>query len=270
MKEKPIIFSAESVKQILAGAKTQTRRVIKPQLDGWEPYKQPEWCTASAIDKDGMLVPGKEVFGVYSEDGECSCVCPFGAPGDRLWVREAFLIEECTKCSSGLGWLGGDCECSPVYRADHPDTTAKWKSPLFLPRRHSRLTLEITNVRCEQLKDMKNADVMAEGYINAAQFVRAWNSLNGKRGFAWRDGSVWVWVLEFKKVEIGIAYVYQTDVGKETALANAKVIAAAPEMYDALTALCKKADTTGNLDSHWDEILSNAKAVLAKAKGETT
>ena len=75
MKEKPIIFSAESVKQILTGAKTQTRRVVKPQPDDWKPYTQPEWYTSSAIDKNGMLVPGKEVFGVYSEDGECGRVC---------------------------------------------------------------------------------------------------------------------------------------------------------------------------------------------------
>ena len=93
MKERPIIFSAESVKQILAGMKTQTRRVIKPQLDGWEPEKQPEWAESCAVDKDGMLVPGKEVFGVYSEDGECSRVCPYGAPGDRHWVREAFWTD---------------------------------------------------------------------------------------------------------------------------------------------------------------------------------
>ena len=193
MKEKPIIFSAESVKQILAGAKTQTRRVIKPQLDGWEPYKQPEWCTASAIDKDGMLVPGKEVFGVYSEDGECSRVCPFGAPGDRLWVREAFWTD---RRNDGSVMFDDKIMFDIVKRSKH------WshKSPLFLPRRHSRLTLEITNVRCKQLKDMKNADVMAEGYINAAQFVRAWNSLNGKRGFGW-ETNPWVWCISFTKVE---------------------------------------------------------------------
>ena len=67
--------------------------------------------------------------------------------------------------------------------------------------RSLRSTRRYTSCRHCHIKDMKNADVIAEGYINAAQFVRAWNSLNGKRGFAWGDGSVWVWVLEFKKVE---------------------------------------------------------------------
>jgi hypothetical protein len=178
-KEKPIIFSAESVKQILSGAKTQTRRVMKPQ---------PELCLH---DKAPSM---------WAKH------CPFGVSGMRLWVREAFLIEECTKCSSGLGWLGGDCECSPVYRADHPDTTAKWKSPLFLPRRHSRLTLEITNVRCERLKDISDADLASEGYKNSEryenleEFKITWDTLNFKRGFGWAKNP-WVWCISFKKIE---------------------------------------------------------------------
>ena len=201
MKERPIIFSAESVKQILSGTKTQTRRVVKPQLYGWEPYKQPEWYTSSAIDKDGMLVPGKEVFGVYSEDGECSRVCPYGAPGDRLWAREAFFHYE----------SGADSDTSEsvlFYKDTIPPEweNVKWRSPLFLPRRHSRLTLEITNVRCEQLQDISDADAVAEGFATPpyhqrkARFAIAWDSLNAKRGFDWCMNP-YVWVLEFKKVE---------------------------------------------------------------------
>ena len=218
-KEKPIIFSAENVKQILSGAKTQTRRVVKPQPDDWTPYTQPEWYTSSAIDKDGMLVPGKEVFGVYSEDGECSRVCPFGAPGDRLWVKEAFWQHEfwdetfVAFSDSGTDVVSRNNKTSKIRAVatqdwNLPPYRGQWikKSPLFMPRWASRLTLEITNVRCERLQDISDADVIAEGFGDVGRFYRnstfivTWDSLNAKRGFDWCMNP-YVWVLESKKVE---------------------------------------------------------------------
>ena len=222
MKERPIIFSTESVRAILDGRKTQTRRAVKPQIDDWEPYRSPEWYTQTAIDRDGMEVPGKEVFGVSSEDGEHGRVCPFGAPGDRLWVREAFVCEGCPKCCAGIPALGGNCTCEeyvlygdtvPVP-AIYPPQKPKLTSPVFMPRKFSRLTLEITDVRCERLHDISWDDCIQEGTFQfhgyrdehgirsegKRLFAEMWNTINAKRGFSW-DTNPWVWVIEFKRVE---------------------------------------------------------------------
>jgi hypothetical protein len=205
MKERPIIFSAESVKAILDGRKTQTRRVAKGvgyineyREIGWEPaFTTAKWYTSIAIDRDGMEVPGKEVFGVHSEDGEYGLPCPYGAPGDRLWVREKFIKIKIFDKEQALYSDTIPPELMPV----------KWESPMYMPRKYSRLTLEIVNVRCEQLKSITRNDVQAEGYyeensigIDRLGFIMAWNALNAKRGFGW-DRNPWVWVLEFKQMK---------------------------------------------------------------------
>src|SRR5690606_197652 len=87
MKERPIIFSAPMIRAILAGTKTQTRRAVKPQPSS-------EWCPKvgtyhpTMIDRYGEEYPGAEVYGASDErEGR---VCPYGQPGDRLWVRETW------------------------------------------------------------------------------------------------------------------------------------------------------------------------------------
>ena len=188
IKERPIIFSADSVKQIFAGAKTQTRRVMKPQ---------PELCLH---DKAPSM---------WAKH------CPYGAPGMRLWVREAFwayrhedslhVFDDAITCL--LGWQYTPDEFDMLKQSKY------WshKSPIYLPRRYSRLTLEITNVRCERLKDISDADLASEGYKNSEryenleEFKITWDPLNFKRGFGW-ETNPWVWVLEFKKVESEVLY----------------------------------------------------------------
>jgi len=188
-KEKPIIFSAESVQKILCGTKTQTRIVMKPQpTDDFSPYRV-GWYAPTKIDRHGEEYPGAEVFGVYNECGDEGYKSPFGAIGHRLWVREPFWVGQ----QDGKIYFGLDDD---FY---DPDIWKK-KSPLFMPRSASRLTLEITNVRCERLWDMPPHDALAEGYSTVCDFVDAWNSLNAKRGFGWQS-NCWVWVLEFKKIE---------------------------------------------------------------------
>ena len=76
---------------------------------------------------------------------------------------------------------------------------------MFMPRWASRLTLEITNVRCERLHDQSRDDLFMEGYDSyfaLKDYMKAWDALNAKRGYGW-DTNPWVWVIEFKKIEGG-------------------------------------------------------------------
>jgi hypothetical protein len=92
---------------------------------------------------------------------------------------------------------------SIAYKADNEDIAAHytWKSPMFMPRKYSRLTLETVNIRCERLQDISSGDCIAEGYDRMGfvghDFAAAWDTLNKKRGFGW-DTNPYVWVLEFK------------------------------------------------------------------------
>lgn len=209
---RPILFSGPMVRAILGGHKTMTRRVVKPQ---------PEVGSYSAIDHEG--VPwwcwddgrGRNAVSYYWEDGKEHAIpayrCPFGVPGDRLWVRET--------------WAGDDL-CGVVYRTDHPDAVLKfgdlddgeqslrcWRPSIHMPRWASRITLEVTDVRVERLQDMDHCDAEAEGIRGTSfrvfddgplavilardVFATLWDSLNAKRGYGWAFNP-WVWVVEFR------------------------------------------------------------------------
>jgi len=201
MKEHPIIFSTESVRAILDGVKTQTRRVIKyiPQCHGRSLASS---CSSSGVEfRDEKLHCadcGEAIcYSVSGQDTIRHIKSPFGVPGDRLWVREAYCPDWCDHL---------------IYKADNTKGSAKnagysrepmWHSPLFMPKKLSRLTLEITEVRCERLIDIKAQDVLAEGYTTKLELINAWNFLNAKRGFPW-ESNPWVWVLTFKKLEEAI------------------------------------------------------------------
>lgn len=183
MKERPILFSTPMVKAILAGSKTQTRRVIKPQPD-------------TPFDKYALNILPQQ--------------CPYGAPGDRLWVRETFLA------------VGG--VKSPkrriVYKSTngldgHPEwLSPAWAPSIHMPRNASQITLEVVSVRVEMVRDITEADAKAEGavpheYYEGAggepftyreAFEDLWNSINEKRGHGW-DVNPWVWVVEFRRVD---------------------------------------------------------------------
>ena len=197
MKEHPILFSTPMVRAILEGRKTQTRRVMSYQPD--EEYTTvygPEMYTQTLIDRNGEEQPGPEVFGVYGYDW--SLKCPYGQPGDRLWVRETWLQD-------------GDIY---LYKADFgkgilsDSWNGHWKPSIHMPRKASRLTLEIVNIRAERLQDISEEDARAEGagwwqpigknktYI--LDFGMLWNSINSARGYGW-DVNPWVWVVEFKR-----------------------------------------------------------------------
>lgn len=239
VKERPILFSAEMVKAILEGRKTQTRRVMKPQpcyQDGIYDRLECGFYNPAITDREGELYPGAETFGAYTDDGEWGLPCPYGQVGDKLWVRETHYrfgywakngftktgkqkwTFKPSKESPGLDGVRY-CENSPSYV--HPNRDRNligwFKRPsIFMPRWASRITLEITNIRIERVQDItkNNAinQVKAEGvdfmppycvgvfgYNAFSTFMMYWDSLNANRGYSW-DSNPWVWVIEFKRV----------------------------------------------------------------------
>ena len=201
MKERPIIFSTEMVRAILEGRKTQTRRVIKPQptkglLIGcyWEDGKPEtaEWCLA---DKYGDPIDAKPLN------------CPYGPVGDRLWVKETFQTLGSKKNTVYRATGGAELTWN-INGTTHRETLKKWRSPLFMPRWASRITLEITGLRVERLQDITEEDAVIEGLPPREQtgfdtaryrYHILWDSLNAKRGYAW-ESNPWVWVIEFKRL----------------------------------------------------------------------
>jgi hypothetical protein len=161
--------------------------------------------------------------------------CPYGAPGDRLWVREAWsvngigvLIAGDVIHSAEIGYRadGGEIswECPPAFYERENDREAfgvrstAWRPSIHLPRWASRLTLEIVDVRVERLQSISVADAEAEGwggYLNSAipgddllcygngprtWFRKLWDSINAARGFGW-DANPWCWAITFRRVE---------------------------------------------------------------------
>lgn len=193
MKERGILFSAPMVRALLDGTKTQTRRVADTGLD------------------------------------TLARTCPYGQPGDRLWVRETFFAygrwekrhnartmrDECRFVDMTTG-----CGYAYQYAADNPNLalaqgrgpTPAWttRPAIFMPRVASRVLLEILSARVERLQDINEADAVAEGtqpvpvasgeesasYI--AGYRQVWEAING--GDSWA-ANPWVWVLEFKRIE---------------------------------------------------------------------
>ena len=190
MKERPIPFSGPMVRAILDGRKTQTRRVVKPR----------SWADKCHI--------ANEEYGVTFGK------CPYGQPGDRLWVREAWqALAEYDHLKPSKIPQGTDV----LYNADHPDMpwNSRKRNLRFMPRKFSRITLEITGIRVERLNDISDVDVIAEGVrdlgdgvgeldmlygLQKALFKNLWQSVNGPDSWA---ANPWVWVIEFKRLENG-------------------------------------------------------------------
>lgn len=227
---RPILFSGPMVRAILEGRKTQTRRIVKPQPDG--EFFGPKIYHPSVTNRRGDLRPGAEQFGIFDTCGEWSITCPYGKPGDRLWVREAHAIyRDAHARDEGYEVI--------LYRADaaaywnmHPldhieaefnplrdtsDYEPKWTPSIHMPRWASRITLEITRVRVERLQEISREDVRREGVPETAgdwdqcpmighewdnrtyceQWQWLWEKINGPESWA---ANPWVWVIEFKVI----------------------------------------------------------------------
>lgn len=138
-RERPILFSGPMVRAILAGLKTQTRRPI---------------CSKSWV----WLDPGVE------DDGaRALAMCPYGKPGDRLWVRETWGFDAKVSTDSHETWLRERNSSWVVYRADEGSNAASWRPSIFMPRWACRLELEVANVRSMRLQQITEDDARAEG-----------------------------------------------------------------------------------------------------------
>jgi hypothetical protein len=147
MTERPILFSTPMVRAILAGRKTQTRRIIKPQPQEIEGLEI-EAGTFKHYEKTCLCV-GRVIT---------TTRCPYGKPRDSLWVRETWLEWD----NEDLGVEPGH-PSTLRYRADGEIPTVRWKPSIFMPRWASRITLEITGIRVERLQDISEQDAKAEG-----------------------------------------------------------------------------------------------------------
>lgn len=222
MKERPILFSAPMVRAIIDGRKTQTRRVVKPQpaLNGnWM-----EWCHKGVLITEQNVAwhPFAEGFPRALASKGLGYLCPYGQPGDRLWVRETWMPDGPRDGTwDDFAFFG--CKGSPfsmipeqyrtpahvIHRAswDGSEMTG-WKPSIHMPRWASRITLEITGVRVERLKDISDADAAAEGFVDEGtgrewksgrqRFGELWESINGPGSW---NANPWVWVVEFKRIE---------------------------------------------------------------------
>lgn len=207
---KPIIFSAPMVRAILDGSKKQTRRVVKPQptpippdvwkdrnggSDHWWPSNKAE-CMVEIRDMGGL--------------------CPYGVPGDLLYVKEQFShwADAPTKAA-----LRATDAC--LYRADYRDDASvldiggcKWRPSIHMPRWASRITLRVVSVRVERLGEISESDMLAEGSpftgsetssafgVDQRWFPALWDSRNKKHPWS---SNPHVWVLDFERVEGGAA-----------------------------------------------------------------
>ena len=206
IKERPILFSASMVRAILEGQKTVTRREVKKRaaLD----------CLAAGFEPAFLALPGN------------SDLCPYGQPGDRLWVREAWQADAQVDSVAPRELSHGE----PIrYPADWDFRQTgcamikpgKIRPSIHMPRWVSRILLEITDVRVQRLQDITEEQAKAEGvrpmrdgsdtwvsregpgnlvtpWPTAKEaFGDLWNSINGPH--AW-EANPWVWVVEFKRV----------------------------------------------------------------------
>lgn len=175
MKERPILFSAPMVRAILEGRKTQTRRVVKLQPDRvWPDEVTPHWNVGGNRTLPGASNPIR---------------CPYGVPGDRLWVRETIQVVRPTDwegayiesvevwdgklptAAPGKPWrtwygadlFGTDEDPAIIGRAKKDQMVPRWRPSIYMPRWASRITLEVTDVRVERLQDISEEDAKAEG-----------------------------------------------------------------------------------------------------------
>lgn len=189
-KERPVLFSGPMVRALLSGAKTQTRRLFKLPSGM-------EWYDDLGGEPEGWFTDG---VGWWSVD---ELACPFGAVGDRLWVRETFMV--------GADEIAFRSTDQPLVGCD------RWRPSIHMNRVYSRIDLQITGTRVERLLDISDADCRAEGCcergwnvtdwkhghsefgwsIERSNFASLWSSLNGPESWA---ANPWVWVVEFERV----------------------------------------------------------------------
>ena len=204
MKQRPILFSTQMVRAILAGKKTQTRRVIKLTDFGQSDTRGYDWHY-------------RDKCGVWNDLRHTQMLgkCPYGVVGDQLWVRETTIIaeehgyQEPIYVASELGAcvLDSGLRPAPDDMCDVEPHDIKLRPSIFMPRKFCRIILEITDVRIERVQDISDQDAIAEGIefsgiiggMNAHQnYCSLWSRINGNQ--SWIENP-WVWVVEFRVME---------------------------------------------------------------------
>lgn len=208
-KERPILFSAPMVQAILAGSKTQTRRVVK---------KISADCELFVDAGDGLWQQcyRDDSGAVHSKSWLTKC--PFGVKGDRLWVRETWAAPV-ELDSTPPRDIPKD---TPIYPRDWERQVdghliGRWRPSIHMPRWASRITLEVTDIRVERLRDIDNNDILREGIRSEScnicvhiggsgcescfgvinPFISLWESINGPGSW---DENPWVWVISFQRI----------------------------------------------------------------------
>ncbi|RRA01866.1 hypothetical protein DF054_22595 [Burkholderia cepacia] len=236
MTEHPILFNEPMSAAARAGTKSQTRRVVN-----WRTVRpglnlQFSGLTASAVGNAWVLESPTRA----SHEWRCAPTrCPYGVPGDQLWVRETHIAygrwetryspkKERDECH----FIDMTLETGREYRfgGDLPNaargsvTPAWWRRPsIFMPRAAARTLLEVTGVRVERLRHISESDARAEGVMieerhkigyclggdraadrppSIRAFRELWDGLNAAAGHGW-DANPWVWVVEFKRLGAG-------------------------------------------------------------------
>ena len=197
MKERPILFQTDMVQAILDGRKRITRRIVKPQPDDDDNMVLGMYHPIM-VDRLGEEYPGPERFGLSNE--YYSIPCPYGPPGDGLWVRET--------------WAWRMDKSRIYYRADENFAAEfnrlddKWRPSIFMPKHACRLRLKLCEVRVERLWDITEEDAKAEGVVPGMLleeitdedatyregFFLKWISINGYDSY---KSNPYVWVLKF-------------------------------------------------------------------------
>lgn len=206
--ERPILFSGPMVRAILEGRKTVTRRICKPQ-----PSAHAHTTSAEGNPMSAWWETGKDINH-----------CPYGQPGERLWVRETWARVGTTD-PGYLTYRATYPRCLPAglenVPADIRDAGERWRPSIHMPRTACRILLEITAVHVERLQDITEEQAVAEGVdrpenirdvdvsdgaerelFNAMnqprdRFKRLWADINGAESW---NANPWVWVVEFKRV----------------------------------------------------------------------
>lgn len=209
VKARPILFSAPMVRALIAGTKTQTRRVCKPAMEQALSYV--------------ATIPGADAWG--DEEGlGTTFYCPYGKPGDLLWVREAWAVKRHEPClaherdyqeliSPTIRFLA-DRECRKIdgnrtsglgiYRGP----VEKGRPSIHMPRWASRLTLRITDVRVQRLQNISEFDSVSEGVEtrhpcvqSVIDFGRLWVEINGPDSWT---ANPWIWALTFEVLHANV------------------------------------------------------------------
>ncbi|WP_286919730.1 hypothetical protein [Pseudomonas sp. UBA6753] len=221
MKERPILFSGPMVRAILEGQKTVTRRPVKPQyMEGPWSVRRTEAPRYDRHSHDWWLPTGSQPYAALPP-------CPYGQPGDRLWVREAWLADAQLDSIAPRDLSLGEPILYPADGSLRQTGCAmvsqgRGRPSIHMPRWASRILLEVTDVRVERLQDISEDQCIAEGIercIPGCQspydgdgapecdcmnlsyeesFQALWTSINGAKSWS---SNPWVWVVEFKRIQ---------------------------------------------------------------------